>query len=366
MTRREFAGTAAAVAAQAQTQRRRGNVHEFSPGVKIALQSGSDPKTEDLDFVKQLGLEWVTLNTSGAAANVENFKRLKANVDAAGLKVWNIGNANVHNMEEVTLNLPGRDAKIEEYKQFLRNLAATGVYYTTYAHMGNGIWSTEREVVRGSKGRAFDLAKADKGQWNGKSFPAPLSHGRAYTEKEIWDNYTYWVNQVVPVAEETGIRIGIHPDDPPVEPLGGVPRCIFGSFAGYKRALEIADSDNVGVCLCCGCWLEGGPKMGADVITAIKYFAERNKLWKVHFRNVDKPLPHFVETHLDGGYMDMYKIMKTLVEVGYRGAVIVDHVPEMVGGPKVAWAYNISYAKGLLARAMEEVKRPAGSFRPGL
>ena len=190
MTRREFAGSTAAVAAQAQTKRRRGNVHEFSPGVKIALQSGSDPKTEDLDFVKQLGLEWVTLNTSGAAANVDNFKRLKANVESAGLKVWNIGNANVHNMEEVTLNLPGRDTKIEEYKQFLRNLATTGVYYTTYAHMGNGIWSTEREVVRGSRGRAFDLAKADKGQWNGKSFPAPLSHGRPYTEKEIWDNYT--------------------------------------------------------------------------------------------------------------------------------------------------------------------------------
>lgn len=211
-------------------------------------------------------------------------------------------------------------------------LAATGVYYTTYAHMGNGIWSTEREVARGSRGRAFDLAKAEKGVWNGKEFRMPLTHGRQFTEKEIWDNYTHWVNQAAPVAEECGIRIGIHPDDPPVEPLGGVPRCIFGSFAGYKRALEIADSDNIGVCLCCGCWLEGGERMGADVLTAIRYFAERNKLWKVHFRNVDKPLPHFVETHLDAGYYDMYKIMKTLVEVDFRGVVIVDHVPEMVGG----------------------------------
>jgi hypothetical protein len=95
MTRRDFAGSVLALSAQGQT-RRKGNVHEFSPGVKIALQAGSDPKTEDLDFVKQLGLGWVTLNTSGAAANVDNFKRLKANVNAAGLNVWNIGNANVH------------------------------------------------------------------------------------------------------------------------------------------------------------------------------------------------------------------------------------------------------------------------------
>lgn len=369
MTRRDFAIAAASgTAALGQTKKpgRRGIVHEFAPGIKIALQSGSDPQPDDLNFVKQLGLDWVTLNTSGAAANLANYKRLKAVVEAAGLKVWNIGNANVHNMEEVTLNLPGREDKVKEYQTFLRDLSAAGLHYTTYAHMGNGIWSTEREVSRGSRGRAFDLAKADKGVWNGKNFLAPLSHGRVFTEKEIWDNYTYWVERAVPVAEEVGVRIGIHPDDPPVEPLGGVPRCIFGSFAGYKRALEIANSDNVGVCLCCGCWLEGGEKMGADVLTAIRYFAERNKLWKVHFRNVDKPLPHFVETHLDGGYMDMYKVMKTLVEVGFKGGLIVDHVPEMVGGPKVAWAYNISYAKSLLNRALNEVKREAGSFRPAV
>ncbi len=366
MTRREFASSAAALAAQAQTKPKRAPFPEFEPGIKIAWQAGSDPKPEDIDFVKQVGLNWVTLNTSGAGGTLENFKRIKGNVEATGIRVWNIGNANVHNMEEVTLNLPGRDEKIAEYQQFLRNLSAAGLRYTTYAHMGNGIWSTEREVIRGSRGRAFDLAKADKGVWNGKEFRAPLTHGRAYTEKEIWDNYTYWVERAAPVAEEVGVRIGIHPDDPPVEPLGGVPRCIFGSFAGYKRALEIANSPNIGVCLCCGCWLEGGERMGADVITAIRYFAERNKLWKIHFRNVDKPLPHFVETHLDGGYMDMYKIMKTLVEVDFRGAVIVDHVPEMVGGPRVAWAYNLSYAKGLLARALSEVKRPAGSFRPAV
>lgn len=341
-------------------------IHEFAPGAKIALQVGSNPNDDDLTFVKQLGLSWVTLNTSGNQATLENFRQLKARVDGAGLNVWNIGNANVHNMEEVTLNLPGRDEKIKEYQQFLRNLAATGLYYTTYAHMGNGIWSTGREVSRYSSGRAFDLAKAEAGQWNGKTFKAPLTHGRAYTEKEIWDNFTYFVERAVPVAEEVGVRIGVHPDDPPVEPLGGVPRCIFGSFKGYKRALEIANSEHFGVCLCCGCWLEGGAAMGCDVPTAIRYFAERNKLWKIHFRNTDKPLPHFVETHLDGGYMKMYTIMKTLVEVGFRGAIIVDHVPEMVGGPKVAWAYNIAYAKSLLDRALDEVKRPAGSFRPGI
>ena len=72
-----------------------------------------------------------------------------------------------------------------------------------------------------------------------KSSAVPLTHGRVYSEKEIWDNYEYFIRQVVPVAEELGIYIGIHPDDPPVPMLGGVPRCIFGNFEGYKQALRL-------------------------------------------------------------------------------------------------------------------------------
>ena len=74
------------------------------------------------------------------------------------------------------------------------------------------------------------------------------------------------------MAEEAGVYIGIHPDDPPVYPLGGIPRPIFGTFEGYRRAIEIAASPNIGMCLCVGCWLEGGAAMGKDVIETIHYF----------------------------------------------------------------------------------------------
>jgi D-mannonate dehydratase len=108
--------------------------------------------------------------------------------------------------------------------------------------MGNGIWSSGRSEVRGASAREFDMASPNKqGIWSGKTWREPLSHGRVYTEKEIWDNYTYFIKQVAPVAEEQGVRIGIHPDDPPVPVLAGVPRCIFSNFEGYKRALEIAN-----------------------------------------------------------------------------------------------------------------------------
>jgi mannonate dehydratase len=325
-------------------------------GIKIAVQVPSDPSDEDLQFVAQLGAEYVCIWTSGESATYENFLRLRRKVEAAGLRVWNIGNSNVHNMEQVTLNLPGRDQKIEEYKTYLRNLGKARISYTTYAHMGNGIWSTEREFTRGgAAARAFDLAKADKGYWGNRAFTAPLTHGRSFSEQEIWDNYTYFIKAVVPVAEEQGVRIGIHPDDPPVPVLGGVPRCIFGSFDGYQRALEIAASPNVGMCLCVGCWLEGGKLMGKDVLETIRYFGERRKIFKVHFRNVSAPLPHFVETFIDNGYMDMYEVMRALHQMHFDGALIPDHVPAMVGGDRAATAYSIAYMKAMLERAKAEL-----------
>ncbi|HUS33788.1 MAG TPA: mannonate dehydratase [Verrucomicrobiae bacterium] len=325
-------------------------VAPLAPGIKISLQISTNATDEDLQFAQQLGVEYVNIPTGGAAATLENFINLKQRVEAAGLKVWNIGNSNVHNMQEVTLNLPGRDAKIEEYKQFLRNLAKAGIFYTTYAHMGNGIWSSAREATRGgAPARAFDMEKEPVGNWAGTVFRGPLTHWRKYSKEELWENYTYFIRQVVPVAEELGMRIGIHPDDPPVPELGGVPRCIFGNFDGYVRALEIAKSPNIGVCLCAGTWMEGGKQMGKDVFEAARAFAKMDKLWKIHFRNVTGPIPRFVETFVDNGYTDMLRLMRTLHEVDFRGALIADHVPTMVGGTRVGWAYSIGYIKALYA-----------------
>ena len=152
------------------------------------------------------------------------------------------------------------------------------------------------------------------------------------------------------------MRIGIHPDDPPVPVLAGVPRCIFGNFDGYRRAMEIANSPNVGICLCCGTWLEGGKALtGKDPEEMIRYFGA-DKIWKIHFRNVSAPLPHFVETFMDNGYYDMYKIMKALRDVNFDGIVILDHTPGLTGGHYAEQAYGFAYMKALYNRANAEAK----------
>ena len=325
------------------------------PLMKVALQAPAEPDQTGIQFIQQLGIDHVVLNTDGTKSSYEYYYSRRQLYEAAGIKVYAFGNSSVHNVDAIVLNLPERNAKIEEYKNHIRNLGKAGIPYTTYAHMANGIWSTERETTRGgAAARAFDLEKATAGDWAGKKYEGPLTHGRGYTKDEIWANYEYFIKQAAAVAEEQNVRIGIHPDDPPVPELGGVPRCIFSSFDGYKQALEIADSPNVGICLCVGCWLEGGSLMGKDVIETIKYFGKRNKIFKVHLRNVNQPLPHFTETFINDGYADMYKILKALKDVGFDGVVIADHIPAMAYGPYTGTAFSIGYIKAMVERAIAE------------
>jgi mannonate dehydratase len=356
--RRDFARMAfGTVGAAALVRPAAESSQQSAPGVKLCVQSSPSPTDEQLLFLKQLGAGYVSVGSPPELRTAEGFVQIKKRYADAGITVWNIGNTSVHNMPEVTLNLPGRDGKVEEYKQYLRNLGKAGIGYTTYAHMGNGIWTSGRAMVRGASAREFDQNSAEaRGNWDGKVFTGPLSHGREFTKDEIWENYTHFIKQVAPVAEEAGVRIGIHPDDPPVPVLAGVPRCIFGNFEGYKRAMEIANSPNVGICLCCGTWLEGGKALtGKDPEEMIRYFGAK-KIWKIHFRNVSAPLPHFVETFMDDGYYDMWKIMKALRSANFDGIVILDHSPAMVGGNYTQTAYGFAYMKALLNRANAEAK----------
>lgn len=329
-------------------------IDRIAPGIKLAAQMSPEPNESDLQFVRQMGVEYVVLWTDATKSSAAYYASRKALFADHGLTVYGFGNSDVHNQPAIVLGLENRDAKIEEYKRHLQSLGAAGIPYTTYAHMPNGIWSTDREETRGgASARGFDQAKATCGRWKDTTYSLPRTNGREYSDDEVWENFAHFIREVAPVAENEGVMIGIHPDDPPIAHLGGVPR-IFSTFANYQRALEIAGSPNVGVCLCVGCWLEGGELWGVDALTAIRAFAAQRKLFKVHFRNVDQPLPHFVETFVDDGYGDMYAVMKTLQEVGFRGVVIPDHIPQMADDPRLGTAFTIGYMKALLDRVRAE------------
>src|SRR5258707_3971581 len=170
--RRDFAKDVAktlagAAALTVAATRGRATVHPNPPGIKIATSAAANPSDEDLLFYQQAGVEYVSLPAS-PQSNAESFTKMRERYESAGIKVYNIGSGvgpsgSLHNMPEVTLNLPGRDQKIEEYKQYLRHLGKAGIHYTTYAPMGNGIWSSGRRAIRGLSAAGVDLASAGRG-----------------------------------------------------------------------------------------------------------------------------------------------------------------------------------------------------------
>ena len=186
-----------------------------------------------------------------------------------------------------------------------------------------------------------------------------LAFDRIYEEEEIWDNFKYFLERTLPVCEEIDMKLALHPNDPPVPTLEGFYNLIHSS-ADYRRAFEMAgNSPYLGMKMCCGCWLEGGPAFG-NLLEDIKYFVENKKVLIVHFRNVSSCGVSFEETLLEDGYMDMYEVMKQFVRCDYDGAIHVDHVPvwgESIGGENSAWAYSTGYMKALLNCAKAELNR---------
>ena len=140
--------------------------------------------------------------------------------------------------------------------------------------------------------------------------------------------------------------------------MNGVAK-LFVHHDGYRQAEEIAaGSKHWGLTFCIGTWAEGGSQMGKDVFGMIDDFGSRGKILDVHFRNVSAPLPHFVETFPDDGYLDLAKVMQALRRVGFSGAMVPDHVPQLAGDSgirRAGTAYCIACMRAMLRRANEEV-----------
>ena len=305
--------------------------------IRIAERMSPDPTEEELDYFRRMGIEAASIWTTQDRATLDYMTSIKKRLAAWNIELWNIGVLDLHCDPDMVLGLEGFSQKVEQYKEYLRTLGRAGITYTTYAHMANikmpQYYQTGLGEVRGLPTREFDLQKA----WN-----LPLSHGRKYSEQEVWRTMIEFIREVVPVAEEAGVRIGLHPDDPPLPELGGVGR-VARSYAHCEQLIDLADSDFFGLCLCVGSWAAGGEAMGTDVYETIDLFGREGKLFKVHFRNVDSSLPVFRETLVDDGYIDMSRVMQALKDVEFDGAILPDHVP---GGDAEA-AYTIGYMRAL-------------------
>jgi mannonate dehydratase len=312
---------------------------------RLSMRIDPEPRDQELLFARQLGVECVYTWVRDDQRDELFLSDLRRRVEDAGLVLYNVGNITVGKSDKIHLALPGRDEVIDQFAAFIRSLGRAGIHVTTFTWEPTQVWSSEPGEMRGAMARRVDLDEMRR---------RPLTHGRAYTEEELWENFTYFMRRILPVAEEAGVRLALHPNDPPTAELGGIP-CLIRSLDSYQRAFEIAGSPYLGMEFCVGCWLEGGASFG-DMLEAIRTFHEQARILIVHFRNVSAPLPYFVETFLDNGYMDMYQVMKVFCEIGYRGTIILDHSPQFAPGHNgAAEAYAIGYMRALMERAEDEL-----------
>ena len=175
----------------------------------------------------------------------------------------------------------------------------------------------------------------------------PLPEVGTHSLDEMWSNVTYFLKAVVPAAEAAGVRLALHPNDPPV-PLSRGSGQIMATLAGWKRLVGIVDSPANGITFDCGVTRE----LGEDPAAVCRYFGERDRINHVHYRNVRVRTPYtqYTEVFPDEGDVDMVAALKVLVEVGYRYMVMPDHVPSLDADPDhaVAFSYCFGYIRALL------------------
>ncbi len=336
-------------------------------GIRLSLGHVDCYDDRVANFAHQLGLTSVQFHTPNLLTGEHGYydlaelQALRARCDADGLAIDGIENVPIAHFWKIQRGLPGRDEQLENYQRTIRNLAAVGIDWLGYNWLPTFVWRTSMAGVGrgGALVTEFDLAQIGAGN-------ALASHRLVAAEplrepisaEQMWANHRYFLDAVLPVAQQAGVRLALHPDDPPVdEPLGGAAR-IFTSPAALVAAREQAGGSPAwGVNLCLGTISELGGE--AAVNEAIDALGPIGAIAAVHFRDVQGTVPRFRECFLGEGNFHPARVIRRLLAAGFDGFLIDDHVPAMVGD--VIWldtspeaycsrgrAHAIGYLQGIL------------------
>ena len=267
--------------------------------------------------------------------------QLRKRVEDAGLRLSVIEGIPI--TDRIKIGLPGRDEDLEIFCQSVRNMGAAGIPILCYN------WIAVLGVIRTSfttrsRGNAL-VSSYDHGQLE----DAPLTEYGTVSEEQLWDSLEVFLKRVLPVAEEAGVKLAMHPDDPPViSPIRGIAR-MMGTVKAFDRLVEMVPSEANGITFCQGNF----SPMGADVPAAIRHFGP--KIFFAHFRDVKGVVPVFEEAFHDDGQTDMAECVRAYRDIGFDGPIRPDHYPVLEGEPQdrpnqgvMGRLFAIGYMKGLI------------------
>ncbi len=300
--------------------------------------------------VSEIGDEW----------SLDQLKRLRREIEEHGLHLEAIENFSPVDWYDVLLDGPQKKKQMDNLKQIIKNVGLAGIPVFGYNFSIAGVWGHTRKLAaRGNADTAcFDYE--DGGEkypipngevWNMTyDLNAPEGFVSPVSQEELWDRWTYFINEITPVAEEYGVRMAAHPDDPPMPKLRGHARLVYEPKY-YQKMLDINKSPSNCFEFCMGSIQE--MKTGS-IYEAIERFAPQDKLAYIHFRNVKGKVPHYVEAFVDDGDIDMMRCLRLLKKYDYHGVLIPDHTPQMECA--AAWHAGMAYALGYMQAALRIVE----------
>ena len=360
MHRRQFVETLGAAAAGFQAKR---PVRGLTPR-KARMKAGTQHDSSDsvLRVMAAFGVEHICSTLPSTRFDehwsVEGLSQLRERVESHGIKLDMVPlplSSNyitrVENPNIMLGKVPERDREIENICQMIRNAAKAGIPALKYNLSILGVVRTE--ITRGRGGARYSTFVYDKARQE-----PVLTEAGSVTEAVAWERITYFLNRVVPVAEEYKVRIACHPHDPGMprdRGFRGVHR-VLGNVDGLKRFIEIMPSQYHGLNFCQGTVSEMLNDPAREVYDVIRYFGNRGKIFNVHFRNIRGRFLDFQETFPDDGDIDMIRAMRVYNEVGYDGMIMPDHVPTIDGdaGGLQAFAFAFGYIQALIQLVQQD------------
>lgn len=275
-------------------------------------------------LARQMGVRQAILNTKPERTglnpvwDIDALSRIQRDCRSAGLEIHGL-EGDQFDMNRIKLGLDGCDEDIERFCQMLRNMGELGIPLLCYNFMAQIGWWRSNGDVPGRGGALlsrFDL----------KEMPAGLTEAGEVPGDRIWENFRRFIQQVMPVAEKAGVRMALHPDDPPLPALRGVGR-IFGTIEAFEKAWSLAPSPSNGVTFC----RANFKLMGADLTACAQRFARQKRLFFLHLRDVRGTADCFEEVFHDEAAPDLIRTLKDCQAAGFDGPLRVDHVPTFAG-----------------------------------
>jgi len=279
---------------------------------------------------------------------------LRRAVEAEGLKLEAIENFDPAHWHDVLLDGPKKKQQLENVKTIVRRLGQAGIPIMGYNFSIAGVCGrTTGPYARGGAQSVgmegpFDLPMPQGMVWNMVYDPAaPKGTVPAVSSEELWRRLGGFLEEIVPVAEEAGVKLALHPDDPPTPTLRGQPRLVYQPQL-YQRVIELKPSPANALEFCLGSIAE---MTGGDVYQAVEQYSRQRKVAYVHFRNVTGKVPRYRETFVDDGDIDLIRVLRILKENQFDGVLIPDHTPQMTCS--APWHAGMAYAMGYLRAALQ-------------